>query len=67
MPLRNMTPQELLAAAQNVVERMPDAHLVKNQVGNLAILDAAGEFQHGYVDLRSGEVRFYEDDDAADE
>ncbi len=67
VPLRDMTPQELLAAAQNVVERMPDAQLAKNQVGNLAILDAEGEFRHGYIDLRYGEVTFYEDEDIAGE
>lgn len=67
MPLRNMTPQEFLQAAQTVVDRMPDAQLAKNKVGNLAILDAASEFQHGHIDLRWGEVTFYEDEDTVAE
>lgn len=67
MALPDMTAQELLAAAQYVAERMPDARLAKNGVGNLAILDTAGEIQHGYVDLRFGEVTFYADDDASGE
>jgi hypothetical protein len=62
MPLRNMKPQELLAAAQHVVEHehMPDdCELIKNQVGNLAIVDAE-DYQIGYIDLRWGEVVCYE-------
>lgn len=49
-----MTPAQLLAGAQAVAERWPDAVLVKNEVGNLAIV-SGGEFA-GYLDLRTGEV-----------
>jgi hypothetical protein len=54
MPLRNMTPAELLAGATEVAERFPDAELVKNRVGNLAIT-VGGRFV-GSLDLRNGEV-----------
>ena len=40
MPLPNMTPAQLLAGAQAVADRAPDAELVKNEVGNLAIVRA---------------------------
>jgi hypothetical protein len=62
MPLPDMTPQQFLNAAEYVAEHMPDAVLVKNQVGNLAIVDVE-DFQLGWVDLRTGEVRCYECDD----
>lgn len=52
--MRDLTPQELLAAAQRVVDEAPNAALVKNEVGNLAIVDE-GTFI-GWVDLRTGEV-----------
>jgi hypothetical protein len=54
MPLPNMTPAQLLAGARVIAERFPDAELVKNYVGNLAIM-VGGEFT-GYLDLRTGEV-----------
>jgi hypothetical protein len=54
MPLPNMTPEQLLAGAQEIAERFPDAELVKNDVGNLAIV-VSGEYA-GYLDLRTGEV-----------
>ena len=60
MPLPDMTPAQLLAAAQAVAERAPDARLAKNQVGNLSIM-RGGEYV-GWVDLRYGEVHFGEDD-----
>lgn len=41
---------------------MPDAELAKNQVGNLAILDK-DEYQVGWVDLRYGEVTWYDQED----
>jgi hypothetical protein len=50
-----MTPEQLLAGAREVAERFPDAELVKNDVGNLAIT-VSGEYA-GYLDLRTGEVR----------
>lgn len=49
-----MTPAQLLAGAQAVAEHWPDAELVKNGVGNLAIT-IDGEFV-GYLDLRDGSV-----------
>lgn len=54
-----MTPQRLVEIAQEVAARTPDAELVKNGVGNLAILDSEGEFI-GWIDLRYGEVDFLE-------
>ena len=54
VPLPDMTPAQLLAGAAEVAERWPDARLVKNGVGNLAIADG-GEYV-GYLDLRTGEV-----------
>lgn len=49
-----LTPQEFLETAQEVVNVFgPDVRLHKNQVGNLAVLDAAGEYV-GWVDLRFG-------------
>jgi hypothetical protein len=49
-----MTPAELLAGARQVAERFPDAELVKNQVGNLAIVDSG--LYVGSLNLRTGEV-----------
>lgn len=49
------TPQALAAALAVVVERTPTARLVKNQVGNLSILDEDGTYI-GYVDLHEGET-----------
>jgi hypothetical protein len=60
MPLPNMTPAQLLAGAQAIAERAPDAELVKNDVGNLAImLDGV---MIGWLDLRYGTAHFSEDD-----
>jgi hypothetical protein len=50
----DLTPQELLVAAQQLVAEVPNATLVKNEVGNLAIIDGGACI--GWVDLRSGEV-----------
>lgn len=52
--MNDLTPQELLAAAQQLVAEVPNAALVKNEVGNLAIIDEGAYI--GWVDLRSGEV-----------
>ena len=60
MPLPNMTPAQLLAGAQAVAERAPGAELVKNKVGNLAIM-RDGEMI-GWLDLRYGTAHFDEDE-----
>lgn len=52
--MRDLTSQELLAAAQRLVDEMPNAALVKNEVGNLAIVNE-GTYV-GWVDLRTAEV-----------
>ncbi len=51
----SMTPEQFLAAATEVAQRFPDAVLVRNQVGNLAIMSSAGEYV-GWVDLSCGDV-----------
>lgn len=61
MPLSNMTPQQFLAAAQEVAERAPEAQLAKSPAtGNLAIITTEGDYV-GHVDLRTGEVEFFAD------
>ena len=55
-----MTPAQLLAGAQEVAERAPDAVLVKNDVGNLMI-SRDGEMT-GWMDLRYGTVHWTEDE-----
>ena len=60
MPLPNMTPAQLLAGAQAVADRAPGAELVKNDVGNLAIV-RSGEMI-GWLDLRYGIPHFDEDE-----
>jgi hypothetical protein len=54
MSLPNMTPGQLLAGAQQIAEQFPAAELVKNEVGNLAIVED-GSYA-GYLDLRTGQV-----------
>lgn len=49
-----MTMGEFVRMAHRVMEKRPNATLVKNKVGNLAILDD-DEFV-GYLDLLDGEV-----------
>jgi hypothetical protein len=56
-----MTPAQLLAGAQEVAERAPDAVLVKNAVGNLMIADA-DDGMIGWLDLRYGTVHWTEDE-----
>jgi len=56
-----MTPAQLLVGAQEVAVRAPDAVLVKNQVGNLAI-GAADSEMIGWLDLRYGTVHWTEDE-----
>ena len=60
MPLPNMTPAQLLDAAQAIADRAPDAELVKNQVGNLTIV--RGGEMIGWLDLRYGIPHFDEDE-----
>jgi hypothetical protein len=60
MPLPNMTPAQLLAGAEFVADRWPDAELVKNDVGNLAIV--RGGEMIGWLDLRYGTAHFGEDE-----
>ena len=60
MPLPDMTPAQLLAGAQAVMDRAPDAELVKNDVGNLAIMQDG--LMAGWLDLRYGTAHFTEDD-----
>lgn len=50
-----MTPEDLRVACDLVANRFPGADLVKNQVGNLSILDTGGLYI-GWIDLRTGEV-----------
>jgi hypothetical protein len=45
---------KLCSAAQ----QLPGAFVVRNQVGNLAIIRASGEYA-GYVDVLTGEVRVF--------
>jgi hypothetical protein len=56
MMFRTMTPAELAAGAREIFERAPDAELVKNKVGNLAIV--RGDEMIGWIDLRSGVVEW---------
>ncbi len=60
MPLPDMTPTQLLAGAQAVADRAPDAVLVKNQVGNLMIA-RDGEMT-GWLDLRYGTAHWVADE-----
>lgn len=50
-----LTPQMLARAARKLEQLHPNARLLKNEVGNLAILNEAGEYL-GFVNLRDGEV-----------
>lgn len=61
MPLPNMTPRQLLDAATQLVQECPDAELIKNQIGNLAI-ERDGEYL-GWVDMRTGEVTLFQPGD----
>jgi hypothetical protein len=53
------TAAELIAALQELETKLPGAYLVKNQVGNLAIIGETGELL-GYVDLASAEAVVFE-------
>lgn len=52
-----LTPALLRAAADFVETHSPDAVLVKNTAGNLAIVAPDDEFL-GWIDLRLGEVSY---------
>lgn len=52
--LTDLTPALLLQAAQEITRLRPESTLVKNEVGNLAVVDG-GEYV-GFIDLRTGEV-----------
>jgi hypothetical protein len=52
--------QELLASLQQCVERLPNSRLVRNPVGNLAILE--NEEHVGYLDLTFGKVVLFEEE-----
>ena len=53
-----MNAEQLIDALRKVPE---DCVLVKNQVGNLSILDA-DNYQIGHINLRTAEVDLYDDD-----
>lgn len=55
-----MTPLTLARIAEAVAERMPLATLVKNAVGNIAIVDPNGMYA-GYIDLAAGAAVWFED------
>jgi hypothetical protein len=59
-----MTPAQLLAAATEVATRFPAAELVKNEVGNLAIMN--GGVYAGYLDLRDGTAVVFTDEFGGD-
>lgn len=59
-----ITAKRLLEAALDVRTRFPHARLVKNAVGNLAIMNEGGTYI-GYMDLRTGDVELTELPDAA--
>jgi hypothetical protein len=63
--LPDMTPDQLLAGAREIAEREPGAVLVKNGVGNLAIL-RGGEML-GWLDLRYGTVHWSDDGEVSAE
>ena len=54
MWMGDLTPQRLLAAAEQLVDAFPNALLARNGVGNLAVVD--GDIYVGYVDLFDGTV-----------
>lgn len=47
-------PAALQASLTRLVARFPDAVLVRNQVGNLTVLDQPGGEYVGYVELAAG-------------
>jgi hypothetical protein len=55
---RGCLAEDLLAALGRVVRRYPAARLVRNRVGNLAVMD--GEEQVGTLDLTFARFEAYE-------
>jgi hypothetical protein len=49
-----LTTEGLLAVAQLAAEKFPGAKLVKNMIGNLAVVDDG--WYKGFIDLRAGEL-----------
>lgn len=60
-----VTPADLAAAVRQLADARPGVRLVRNQVGNLAILD--GGVYVGYLDLVVPEVVFLDEKPAATE
>lgn len=64
MPIKRSTLAEFSGAVVAALVRFgPDATVSKNEVGNIALLDASGEFI-GYIDVHSSEVFQYFTDEA---
>jgi hypothetical protein len=55
-------PSDLLPAVHRLAYERPDVELVKNEVGNLAVMDRDGTYI-GYLDLREGTLTLFEDED----
>lgn len=58
--MSHLTPAQMLTAAQTLVQRCPDAVLMKNDVGNLSIVEVGA--YTGWVDLRTGEITVFADE-----
>lgn len=54
-----MTPQQLLAGAQQIADRFPDSSLERNQVGNLVVV--IDDEYAGWLDLTDGEFTLFSD------
>jgi hypothetical protein len=50
----DLTPAQLIIACQEAAKLFPGCVLVKNRVGNLAVV-LAGDYV-GFIDLKTGEV-----------
>lgn len=63
MPIKRSTLAEFGTALTAALARFgPDVTVSKNEVGNIALLDASGEFI-GYIDVHSSEVfQFFTDE-----
>ena len=53
---KNLTPSQLVSAAQFIESRFPNHVLVKNHAGNLAIVRTSDQVYVAYLDLLTGEV-----------
>jgi hypothetical protein len=63
-----LSPARLIEAATEIIARRPNATLMKNGVGNFAIIDAddaddADGYYVGWLDLLTGEVHWEWEDD----